>query len=170
MIAEENLCDFNVDNIIIHDKTYISLILGINEEIIKKDVDFHYFLISKGVKAYRNNDGWVNRKEKRITFDSYDKKKGWYLSNKELKVGDLIFIGNRCDGGRFAEIIEVGNLREYHHEYHQTFWSITYKYKPLNETLDGEDIPYITENTLSKKQKILRFLGLLKECMIQKDI
>ena len=60
-----------------------------------------------GVKAYRCNDGWVDRDRHIITFFEDEVKKGYYMGNMNLKEGDKIFIGNESSGGQFALIDNV---------------------------------------------------------------
>ena len=45
-----------------------------------------------------------------------------------------------------------------------------YRYEPLDETLNGNDRPYITEKTMTTKQKLLRFFGFFNEFQIQTEI
>lgn len=103
---------------------------------------YHQRLMEKGVKAYRCNDGWVDRKKCIVTFFSRERTKGYYWGNLDLKVGDKIFIGSMHDGGRFAEIISCEPI----------LWSgRSYAYKPLEETFegwglkDGKPFPFITK-------------------------
>ena len=93
-------------------------------------------------------------------------KKGYYWGNKDLKVGDIIFIGNMYDGGRFAKIIKCDKLWVSYNGK----WTRKYGYEPLDETLNGNDRPYITEKTMTTKQKLLRFFGFFNEFQIQTEI
>ena len=79
---------------------------------------FHQKLLSMGVKAYRCNDGWVDRDRHIITFFDNEVKKGYYMRNMNLKEGDKIFIGNESSGGQFAiidKVIDVGFSAKYHY-------------------------------------------------------
>ena len=169
MIPDEYLINekFNVGGAIIevHDSRILPSFIAINDKFNKEKDDFHNLLMSKGVKAYRCNDGWVDREDRKVTFFHDDKDTGYYWSDKSLDVGDLIFIGNMNDGGRFAKIVKCEKIWE-----HNYGWSRKYQYKPLNKILDGNERPYITINTLTKKQKILRSLGLFDENKILTDI
>lgn len=142
----------------IHDSRILPAFMEIDRKIKEESQVFHQKMMDMGVKAYRCNDGWVYRDEKVVHFDNGDHEVGYYWSDRDLKVGDKIFIGCYSDGGRFARITEcfdeftVGN-----------HWSKEYKYEPLDETMDGTEHPYITVNTLTRKQKILRFFGLLND-------
>ena len=81
-----------------------------------------------GVKAYCPNNGWVDRDICKATFFVNQKEPGcyWYgLCNP----GDKIFIGDIRRGGRFAIVTDVDI----------DYYSVTYTYKPLVETLNGED-------------------------------
>jgi hypothetical protein len=150
----------------IHDSRFLPTFLEINAKMKREMEEFHNKLMSLNVKAYRCNDGWVDRKNKKVTFFSDDQEEGYYWGRNDLEVGDLILIGNMYSGGRLAKITKCGTLwRSYEGE-----WSREYWYEPLDETLDGIDNPYITEKTLTRKQKLLRFFGLFDENKIQTDI
>ena len=81
-------------------------------------------------------------------------------------MGDIIFIGNIDDGGRFAKIIKCDKLWVSY----DGKWTRKYRYEPLDETLNGNDRPYITEKTMTTKQKLLRFFGFFNEFQIQTEI
>ena len=150
----------------IHDSRFLPTFLEINAKMKREMEEFHNKLMSLNVKAYRCNDGWVDRKNKKVTFFADEQDEGYYWGNKDLEVGDIIFIGNMDNGGRLARITKCGTLwRSY-----EGGWSMEYWYEPLDETLDGIDNPYITEKTLTRKQKLLRFFGLFDENKIQTDI
>lgn len=70
-------------------------------------LEFHQKLMSLGVKAYRCNDGWVDRHHHNVTFFSSEKEHGYYWGNMNLQSGDMIFIGNAHSGGHFATIENV---------------------------------------------------------------
>lgn len=150
----------------IHDSRFLPTFLEINTKLEKLKEGFHNKLMSMGVKAYRINDGWVDRKNKIVTFFYDEQHKGYYWGKKDLEIGDLIFIGNMHSGGRLAKITKCENIGMFY----DGGWSRKYWYEPLNEILDGDKRPYVTINTLTKKQKILRFLGLFDENKIQTDI
>ena len=65
---------------------------------------FHSQLMELGVKAYRCNDGWIDRENHIVTFFATERKRGWYWGNMNLNTGDKIFLGNASDGGQFAVI------------------------------------------------------------------
>ena len=48
--------------------------------------------------------------------------------------------------------------------------ALKYGYEPLDETLNGNGRPYITEKTMTTKQKLLRFFGFFNEFQIQTEI
>lgn len=83
---------------------------------------FHERLISMGVKAYRCNDGWVDREKRIITFTSSDNIKGGYWGNKDLKVGDKIFLKSISGSGQFAIVERIVEKNEsgpwYFYKYH----------------------------------------------------
>lgn len=68
----------------IHDSRFLPTFLEINEKMKKETVEFHNRLMGMGVKAYRCNDGWVNRDDHYVTFFSDDKEVGYYWGNKDL--------------------------------------------------------------------------------------
>lgn len=70
----------------------------------QESIQFHRQLIEMGVKAYRCNDGWVNRKDCIVTFFDHEHEYGWYWGCRSLNKGDKIFLGNPSDGGQFAII------------------------------------------------------------------
>lgn len=113
---------------------------------------FHNHLMSIGVKAYRNNDGWVNREKRVVRLFRHEKQHGWYWGNLNLNVGDKIFIGNCYDGGRLAEITEVLDYGLFNN-------SRAYKYKPLYKTIDGKDRKFKTKNNLTACEEIKAFFG-----------
>ena len=94
----------------------------------KENDDFHEKMMQRGVKAYRCNDGWVNRQRFHVTFFPSEREKGYYWGNLNMEVGDMIFIGNAHDGGRFAKI--TGRVDEWQ-------CSCTYSFEPLEETMAG---------------------------------
>ena len=108
---------------------------------------FNTKLIEQGVKAFRPNDGWVNRERLSVIFF----KKNLYGNNpcdtmyyhpeKTLQVGDLIFIGDYLNGGRYAKIEKVwSNEKD----------SCAYNYSP-QDYVDGYDYKYITRRNYPRK-------------------
>lgn len=125
--------------------TLVPLMDRLHKKWIKESNDFHKKLLSLGVKAYRVNDGWVDRKNCHVSFHRDDHEIGSYWHTQALSVGDKIFIGDIRRGGRFAEITSIEDFLCFYE----------YGYKPLNETLDGEDDglvkPYLTKYTIADK-------------------
>ena len=150
----------------VHDSRFLPTFLEINAKMKRETEEFHNKLMSLNVKAYRCNDGWVDRENKKVIFFSDEHEKGYYWGNKDLEVGDIIFIGNVNDGGRLAKITKCENLWESY----KGEWSRKYWYEPLGVTVAGIERPYITEKTLTRKQKILRFLGLFDEKQLRTEI
>lgn len=109
----------------------------------ERSVVFHNQLMSMGVKAYRCNDGWVDRKNYIITFFSDEREYGWYWGNMHLKEGDLIFIGD-WDDGNFAIIDEIVE---------QGYRSSRYRYHLINKI-----IRYEKSKQKSIWQKFVNFL------------
>jgi hypothetical protein len=153
------------ESVEIHDSRFLPTFLEINAKMKMEMEEFHNKLMEMNVKAYRCNDGWVDRKNRKVTFFCNEHDKGYYWGNKDLKVGDLIFIGNMHSGGRLARITRREKLWE-----HNNGWSMEYGYEPLGVTVAGIERPYNTEKTLTRKQKILKFIGLFDENKIQTDI
>ena len=143
----------------VHDSRFLPTFIGIERKMREESEAFHRKMMDMGVKAYRCNDGWVDREKMIVSFFNNNQEKGFYWSSDEdLKEGDKIFIGNYCDGGRFARIVECVDTFAIGSDWHKQ-----YKYEPLDEIMDGTEHPYITVNTLTRKQKILRFFGLLND-------
>lgn len=94
---------------------------------MEKNRIFHDKLMSLGVKAYRCNDGWVDREKHHITFFDSEAEYGYYWGSTRLKDGDLIFIGNRAKGGQFAKI--TGTISK--------FCGKTYSYELMDKFLEG---------------------------------
>lgn len=117
----------------------------------EKSFAFHTKLMSMGAKAYRVNDGWVDRKRCKVTFFDRNKTYGFYWCNRNLHKGDLIFIGTESDGGRFASIVDKVDEWED---------SVTYTYTPTETIIDGNYSSYKTKNNLTKRDKIMLFLGI----------
>lgn len=119
---------------------------------------YHERLMGKGVKAYRCNDGWVDRKRCKVTFFSHERTEGYYWGSLFLSVGDRIFIGCVDNGGRFAEIIRCGELTP-------GWGSRDYYYRPLEETLDGCNMidgtpsPFITKFNAPRLSLLDRICG-----------
>lgn len=97
---------------------------------------FHCQLIEMGVKAYRCNDGWVDRVNSIVTFFAFERERGWYWGNMQLNKGDKIFLGNPSDGGQFAIIDDVAevNCRYAKYHYHLIDEHIRYG-KPKQQSL-----------------------------------
>lgn len=114
--------------------------------------NFHDYLMSIGVKAYRANDGWVDRKKCIVRLFRHEKHHGWYWGNLNLNVGDKIFIGNCYDGGRLAEITELLDYGLFND-------SRAYRYKPLDKTIDGIERKFKTENNLTIWDLIKNLFG-----------
>ena len=78
-----------------------------------------------GVKAYRVNDGWVDRENKIVRFRDSEKDIGHYYGRTDLMPGDKIFIGCMDLGGFIAEIVSL--------ERNTIFNSAYYHYKELEK-------------------------------------
>ena len=104
--------------IIVNDHSMINDVSKLLRDFDKKCMSFHQKLLSMGVKAYRSNDGWVDRNKHIITFFDHEKTQGYYFGNMNLKEGDKIFIGNESAGGQFAKIDKVINIGYGSAKYH----------------------------------------------------
>ena len=143
----------------INDADFIPAFEEAERKFREKSFAFHTKLMSMGARAYRVNDGWVDRKKCKVTFFNGEKIYGYYWCNRELQKGDLIFIGTESNGGRFASIVDkVDEWRG----------SVSYTYTPTEIVIDGEYSPYKTKNNLTKRDKIMMFLG--KEIKLHTDI
>ena len=112
---------------------------------------FHEKMMNEGVKAYRCNDGWVDREKHNITFFSSDRHYGYYWGNLSLNTGDKIFIGNAHDGGKYA-IIE--------HQIYRMNHSARYHYKILEEPVKKR-IRFKNNGITKFILNILVFIGAL---------
>ena len=104
---------------IVHDMSVLGDILEADRKFYAECDVFHDRMMALGVKAYRCNDGWVDRKNHNLTFFNNERTKGYYWGNLHLEKGDKIFIGNAHSEGKFA-LIENIVERGYH--------SVTYHY------------------------------------------
>lgn len=72
-------------------------------ELVQRRVEscnrYHNALMALGVKAYRGNDGWVDRENNVATFFRCDRSEGYRYVGETVKTGDLIFIGSHDRGG-----------------------------------------------------------------------
>lgn len=124
----------------VNDATMVGSMIAITNKFNYVCAEFHDKLMSMGVKAYRCNDGWVDRKRCVAIIDPHERTKGYYwFGNAEI--GDKIFIGNSHDGGRMAEVIKVKEWAS---------GALAFYYKPLEEVIDGADSSFITKNNAPK--------------------
>lgn len=93
--------------IIVNDLAEVPGMIQTIRDFNQRSNNFHSQLIELGVKAYRCNDGWVDRKNHIVTFFASERERGWYWGNMSLTKGDRIFLGNPSDGGQFAIIDRV---------------------------------------------------------------
>lgn len=125
----------------VNDATMVADMANIHKSFNDVCEEFHNRLMSMGVKAYRCNDGWVDRVACKMTLFVDECTKGYYWYG-HVEVGDKVFIGNSHDGGRFAEVLSVKES--------VLGSSLDIFYKPLQEVLDGKDRKYITEHNAPK--------------------
>lgn len=84
------------------------IIMEVERKIQDDARAFHDKLLSLGVKAYRVNDGWVDRKRRIVTLFEDDYDIGYYYRGlKEINVGDLIAIGDVSDGAMIVRVVEL---------------------------------------------------------------
>ena len=124
----------------VNDARLVDTMIDINNKFNNECEEFHNKLMSLGVKAYRCNDGWVDRKRCVAIIDPSERTKGYYWFGK-AEIGDKIFIGNSHDGGRMAEVLKV---KEW------VMDALAFYYKPLEEVIDGINSPFITKNNAPK--------------------
>lgn len=125
--------EFNLNDgakIIVNDPSLVAGIVQVLKESADRDAAFHQKLMSLGVKAYRCNDGWVDRKNHVVTFFQGERTRGWYWGNLHLKVGDLAFLGNVCNDGYFIRINGIVK---------QDYSSASYHYNIVDLPIKNED-------------------------------
>lgn len=103
---------------IVHDMSVLGDILEADRKFYTECDAFHDRMMSLGVKAYRCNDGWVDRENHNLTFFSDERTKGYYWGNMYLEKGDKIFIGDAHSEGKFALIENVVNYGYHCVTYH----------------------------------------------------
>lgn len=103
---------------IVHDLSVLDDILRADRKFYAECDAFHAKMMELGVKAYRCNDGWVNREHQIVTFHPDDRTPGYYWGNRQLKCGDKIFLGDAGDGGVFAYIDYIVEITSYCVRYH----------------------------------------------------
>ena len=103
---------------IVHDLSVLDDIIRADRKFYAECDAFHAKMMELSVKAYRCNDGWVNREHNIVTFHPDDKTPGYYWGNRNLKSGDKIFLGNAGDGGVFAYIDYMMEITSYCVRYH----------------------------------------------------
>lgn len=103
---------------IVHDLSVLDDILRADRKFNAESDAFHAKMMALGVKAYRCNDGWVNREHNIVTFHPDDRTPGYYWGNRQLKCGDKIFLGDAGDGGKFAYIDYRVEITSYCVRYH----------------------------------------------------
>lgn len=111
-------------------------------------LEFHQKLMSLGVKAYRCNDGWVDRRHHNVTFFSSEKEHGYYWGDMNLQSGDMIFIGNAHSGGHFATIENVID---------RGYGSVTYHYNLIE--------PHITDLSCAAKPNHTCMSSLIRKIL-----
>lgn len=80
-------------------------------ELVQRRVEscnrYHNALMALGVKAYRGNDGWVDRENNAATFFRCDRSEGYNYVADTMETGDLIFIGSHDIGGWLCYVENV---------------------------------------------------------------
>ena len=109
---------------IVYDMSVLGDILEADRKFDAECDAFHDRMMSLGVKAYRSNDGWVDRENHNVTFFSSERTRGYYWGNMHLEKGDKIYIGSAYSEGKFA-LIENVVERGYH--------SVTYHYSLIED-------------------------------------
>lgn len=103
---------------IVHDLSALNDILEADRKFYAECDAFHAKLMAMGVKAYRCNDGWVDRENCIVTFFTDEREPGYYWGNRNLKNGDKIFLRGRNDSGLFALVDRVVEIKSYSVRYH----------------------------------------------------
>lgn len=97
--------------VIVNDPALLPDMIQFIRDTNQRDDQFHHQLMEMGVKAYRCNDGWVDRDRHIVTFFNDERTKGWYWGNMNLTQGDKIFLRNLSEEGQFAIIDGVAEVR-----------------------------------------------------------
>lgn len=134
--------------IIVNDPAEVPGMIKFIHDINQRDAKFHHQLMEMGVKAYRCNDGWVDRDNHIVTFFEDEREHGWYWGNMSLTEGDKIFLGNPSDGGQFAIIDGVAVERP---------WCTKYHYHLIDE--------YIGYNPPKPKSKWMRIRDIIAKLL-----
>lgn len=110
--------------IIVNDPDEVPGMIKTIQDFNRNSEQFHNRLMEAGVKAYRCNDGWVDRVKHIVTFFDDERNRGWYWGNMYLNKGDKIFLENPSDGGQFAIIDGVAT---------QGWHCVSYHYHLIDE-------------------------------------
>lgn len=105
----------------VNNPSMIDKIANALREFRDESINWHNKLMEQGVKAYRCNDGWVDRENNVVTFFFNDRTEGYYWGNPDLTVGDKIFIGNEHSGGRLAIVDIIVRKDSRYGDYHYKF-------------------------------------------------
>lgn len=66
---------------IVHDLSVLDDILEADRKFYAESYAFHAKLMALGVKAYRCNDGWLDRENHIVTFFADEREPGYYWGN-----------------------------------------------------------------------------------------
>lgn len=128
------------------------------QERIRTDAEiFHKKLLSLGVKAYRVNDGWVDRKKRIVTLFNDEHDYGYYYRGEQnINVGDLIAIGTVYSGAMIVKVVE---------KCVSPSWCIELRYgeevlSVVDGVKDGKDL--VSEYHPTTQSKLMSKLGLAK--------
>lgn len=112
--------------VIVNDPDEVPGMIKTIQDFNRNSEQFHNRLMEAGVKAYRCNDGWVDRVKHIVTFFVDERNRGWYWGNMHLNKGDKIFLGDPSDGGQFAIIDGVAK---------QGWHCVSYHYHLIDECI-----------------------------------
>ncbi len=129
---------------IVHDLSVLDSIIAADRKFNAASDAFHAKMMALGVKAYRCDDGWVNREKHIVTFFSDEHTPGYYWGNRLLKSGDKIFFKDINDGGKFAYVDYRVEISSY---------SVQYHYILSGEVMDAQGNISNPELQSSKKYK-----------------
>lgn len=144
---------------IVHDLSVLDDILKADRKFNAASDAFHAKLMAMGVKAYRCNDGWVDRENHIVTFFADEREPGYYWGNRNLKNGDKIFLRGNDDSGQFALVDRVVKIGSY---------SVRYHYILTDEFLDKDGIFHNSLTTPPKvnHKKFRRMINRITERFI----
>lgn len=141
---------------IVHDLSVLDDIMKADRKFYAECDAFHAKMMALGVKAYRCNDGWVNREHQIVTFHPDDRTPGYYWGNRQLKSGDKIFLKGIDNGGQFAYIDYMMEI---------TSFCVRYHYILSEEIMDAQgniSNPELQSSKKCPRRRLMFFRNIVK--------